>query len=395
MGLEIKWEDTLLNAKAAAAPEDALQITINRAALLRALGHIQGVVERRNTIPILGNVRIDATSDGVYFTATDMDVALVEKAEAQVTQEGSATAPAHMFYDIVRKLSDDVDITIDMDPAHSRMTLTAGRASFELACLPVEDFPVMEAGDFPVRFVISSAECVELLEKTRFAISTEETRYYLNGIYLHAINEGATSLLRAVATDGHRLARMEIAQPEGAADMPGIIIPRKTVGELKKILDESDREVLIDVSENKIRFNCGDVMLVSKLIDGTFPDYARVIPADNDKVLEIGAKQLREAVDRVSTIASDKSRAVKLGLSSGQLTLSADSQDHGTATEELEVDYAGDSVEIGFNSRYMMEVLSQIEGDVVQFVMSDGNAPALVRDTGNLGALYVIMPMRV
>lgn len=373
----------------------AFQITIERMALLRALGHVQGVVERRNTIPILGNVKLDAKGGQLTLTGTDLDVAVMETVAAQTQAEGQVTVPAHMFYDIVRKLPDGAQISLTLDPATSRVSVVAGRSSFYLACLPVEDFPVMDAGTFDARFVLASSECAELVDKTRFAISTEETRYYLNGIFLHSMKDNGVEMLRAVATDGHRLARMEIPLPSGASDVPGIIIPRKTVGELRKLMDESDQDVTIEVSENKIRFSAGAITLVSKLIDGTFPDYERVIPKENDRLLEINAKVLREAVDRVSTIASDKSRAIKLICSNNALTLLADSQDHGEAQEVLEVDFQAEEVQIGFNSRYLLEMLSQIEGETVQFAFSDSGSPAVVRDTGTMGALYVIMPMRV
>jgi DNA polymerase-3 subunit beta len=389
-------EAALLNVQPVSSGDiSPLHIVLERDVLLRALGHVQGIVERRNTIPILGNVRIDAEGSHVKFTATDMDIALVETVQADVQIEGHTTAPAHMLYDIVRKLPEGAQISLEMDTETGRMDVKAGRSSFTLACLPVEDFPVMEAGDFENSFSLSSVECIELLDKTRFAISTEETRYYLNGIYLHALKTEEDQLLRAVATDGHRLARMEIALPAGAADMPGIIIPRKTVGELKKVLEESDKEVTVDVSATKIRFVSGNATLVSKLIDGTFPDYERVVPKDNDKMLEVDADTLKKSVDRVSTIAADKSRAIKLTMKPGVLGLMADAQDHGNAHEELEVQYSADEVEAGFNSRYLIEMLSQIEGETVQMVFSDSSAPAVIRDTGNVGALYVIMPMRV
>lgn len=373
----------------------ALHFTMDRAALLRALSHVQSVVERRNTIPILGNVKIDAAEGQIRLTATDMDIAVVESVEAKVETEGTTTAPAHMLHDIVRKLPDGAEVAIFAEEDGSRLTITAGRASFSLPCLPVEDFPVMEEGSFTHNFTIASSECVELIERTRFAISTEETRYYLNGVFFHTVKEGDSELLRAVATDGHRLARMEVAKPSGSDEMPGIIIPRKTVGELKKILEESDKDVQIELSENKIRFSAGNVTLVSKLIDGTFPDYGRVIPSGNDRLLELDCKPLISAVDRVSTIASDKSRAVKFALEQGTLTLFADGQDNADAQEVLEVSFSAEPLEIGFNSRYLLEMLQQIEGDTVQFVFADTTAPALVRDPGNVGALYVIMPMRV
>jgi DNA polymerase-3 subunit beta len=234
-----------------------------------------------------------------------------------------------------------------------------------------------------------------LIDRTRFAISTEETRYYLNGIYVHAAQSNDLPMLRAVATDGHRLARMEIPLPEGAAGMPGVIVPRKTVIELRKLLDELDQDVSVALSDTKIRFSFGATVLTSKLIDGTFPDYDRVIPTGNDRILEVECKPFAEAVDRVSTISSEKSRAVKLALDKGSLTLSATSAENGTATEEIEVRYAAQPLEIGFNARYLLDIAEQIEGDGARFAMADAASPTVVRDTADASALYVLMPMRV
>ncbi len=372
-----------------------LALSIEKSVLLKALAHVQSVVERRNTIPVLGNVKLDAMGGKLRLTATDMDIALVETVDANVSLEGSTTTQAHMLYDIVRKLPDGDAVTLELLEDGARLSIRCGRSNFSLPCLPVDDFPVMEEGSFHHSFQIAATECAELIEKTRFAISTEETRYYLNGIYLHVSQNDGNPVLRAVATDGHRLARMEVSVPAGAEDMSGVILPRKTVGELKKILDESDKEVKIELSEAKVRFTVGSVTLISKLIDGTFPDYERVIPKNNDKVLEIEAKKLTQAVDRVSTISTDKTRAVKMHLQQGAIQLVADSADNGDAKEVVEANYTADAMEIGYNARYLMEMLSQIEGESVQFVLADATAPTLVRDPANINALYVVMPMRV
>jgi DNA polymerase-3 subunit beta len=253
----------------------------------------------------------------------------------------------------------------------------------------------MASGELPYNFSLSATELRTLIDRTRFAISTEETRYYLNGIYLHATKADEVPIIRAVATDGHRLARMEMVLPEGAAGMPGIIIPRKTVLELRKLVEENEDEVQIGLGETKIRVALGEAALTSKLIDGTFPDYDRVIPSNNDKVLEVECKAFAEAVDRVSTISTEKSRAVKLAIENGSLVVSATSPENGTAVEELEVRYSASPLEIGFNSRYLLDITEQIEGEGVQFVMSDAGSPTLVRDSADASALYVLMPMRV
>lgn len=378
------------------ASVQSVKITCERAALLKALGHVQSVVERRGTIPILANVKLVAEGSQVSLTATDMDIAVVETFEAKTDVDGGITVPAHMLYEIVRKLPDGAQIELEVKDGDSKAVIKSGKSRFSLSVLSSDDFPVMAEGDLPHSFTITAAECEALVEKTRFAVSTEETRYYLNGVYLHAADDDGTQVLRAVATDGHRLARMQIALPDGAADIPGVIIPRKTIGELFKLVQENGVEnVDIALSENKIRFVCGSAIIVSKLIDGTFPDYDRVIPTGNDKIMEVEGKLFAEAVDRVSVIASEKSRGIKLTLNPNTLTLSAVSAEQGDATEEIAVNYGADTVEIGFNSRYLLDMMAQIEGDSAQFVFADSAAPALVRDPADVGALYVIMPMRV
>jgi DNA polymerase-3 subunit beta len=372
-----------------------MKLVIDRSVLIKSLGHVQSVVERRGTIPILSNVKLEAGDNLLQLTATDMDIAVVEKVAATVGEPGVATVPAHTFYDIVRKLPEGSQVEIAKGADEAKVTIRAGGARFSLSTLPVEDFPVMAEIELPHSFVITASECAALIEKTRFAVSTEETRYYLNGIYLHAADSQGTKVLRAVATDGHRLARIEVALPAGAASMPGVIIPRKAINEIKKLVEEGVSEVNISLSDSKIRFACGSAVLVTKLIDGTFPDYDRVIPANNDKIMEVDGKAFTQAVDRVSVIASEKTRGIRLALAQGKLTLSANSTEHGTATEEVEVNYAAEPVEIGFNSRYLLDMMAQIEGDIVQFVLADSTSPALVRDTADVSALYVVMPMRV
>lgn len=371
-----------------------LKVVVERAHLLKSLGHVQSVVEKRGTIAVLSNVKIEAKDDSVSLTATDMDLAIVEKVQATVNKAGATTVPAHTLYDIVRKLPDGAQIELSTSEDGSKVTIKAGQSRFSLSCLPVDDFPVMAEGDLNCKFTLKAAECLSIIEKPSFAISTEETRYYLNGIYLHAAGE-KDKVLRAVATDGHRLARIEVSLPAGADNMPGVIVPRKAIYELKKLIESGDGDVDVSLSETKIRFVFGNAVLVSKLIDGNFPDYERVIPSGNDKLMEVDCKTFTQSVDRVSVISSEKSRAIKFKLEGGKLTLSASSPEHGTASEDLDVTYSSTGIEVGFNSRYLLDMMSQIEGDTAQFLLNDGASPAIVRDTADVGALYVIMPMRV
>jgi DNA polymerase-3 subunit beta len=372
-----------------------MKITIERAALLRALGHVQSVVERRNTIPILSNVLLRAENGRLSLSATDMDLEIVEVVQAEIRREGKTTAPAHTLHDIVRKLREGSQVDLDVAGDRGQLTLRSGRSTFTLACLPAEDYPLMSGGALSHDFLVPAKELRSLIDRTRFAISTEETRYYLNGIYLHAAKSDEIQVLRAAATDGHRLARVEVPLPEGAQGMPGVIVPRKTVQELRKLLDETEQGVRVELSDTKIRFDFGGGVLTSKLIDGTFPDYDRVIPASNDKVLEVECKAFAEAVDRVSTISTEKSRAIKLAIERGTLILSATSPENGTASEELEVGYTALPLEIGFNSRYLLDITQQIESDRLQFTMADSGSPTILRDAVDPSALYVLMPMRV
>jgi DNA polymerase-3 subunit beta len=245
------------------------------------------------------------------------------------------------------------------------------------------------------KFTLKAADLKRLIDKTQFAISTEEARYYLNGIYLHAAGAAKAQTLRAVATDGHRLAQMELELPSGATGMPGVIVPRKTVSEVQRLMENGDAEVSIELSSGKIRFTVGQTVLTSKLIDGTFPDYARVIPVSNDKELVVDKKEFEAAVDRVSTVSSERGRAVKLSINAGRLLLSVTNPDSGSANEEVEVEYEADPIDIGFNSRYLLDIASQIESEAAVLKLADPGSPTLIQDKDARGALYVLMPMRV
>jgi DNA polymerase-3 subunit beta len=372
-----------------------MRITLERSSLLKSLNHVHRVVERRNTIPILSNVLLTADGASLELKATDLDLEITEATAAQVERKGATTVPAHLLYEIVRKLPEGAEVMLKMDEDGNAMSVTSGRASFRLQCLPQSDFPELSAGSFSHIFRLEAEAVKNLIEKTQFAISTEETRYYLNGIFLHTHDAGNSLKLRSVATDGHRLARAEIEAPAGSEGMPGVIIPRKTVGELQKLVDNPDVAITIEVSDTKIRFTIGSVILTSKLIDGTFPDYQRVIPTGNDKTLVIDRQSFAAAVDRVSTISSERGRAVKMAIADGQVTLTVNNPDSGSATEELPADYDSDPIDIGFNARYLLDVAGQLSGSEARFMLADAGSPTLIHDAADENTLYVLMPMRV
>ncbi len=372
-----------------------MKFSIERATLLKALGHVQSVVERRNTIPILSNVLLAADRGSLAFSATDLDMEIIDEASAQVEGSGQITAPAHTLYEIVRKLPEGADVELRYTAEDPRLSVSAGRSRFNLPVLPAGDFPVMSQDGLSSRLGVDAGDLIRLIDKTRFAISTEETRYYLNGLYLHAVSDGGVAKLRAVATDGHRLALAEMPAPEGAAGLPGVIVPRKTVQEARRLLDDAPEGVELQVSPAKVRLEFGGAALTSKVIDGSFPDYMRVIPRDNSRYLTVDNALFAQAVDRVATISAEKSRSVKLAIESGRMVLTVRNMEAGQAVEELEVDYAGEPFEIGFNARYLMDVTDQIQGETAEFRFADPASPTLVLDPSDAGVQYVLMPLRV
>lgn len=382
------------SAKVMPIKAGALKFSVERAQILRALSHVQSVVEKRTTIPVLSNVKLEIEGDNLRLTATDMEISITETIPVKANAKGATTLPAQVLYDIIRKLPEGAEVEFNEAKA-GQVEVKAGRSKFKLLSLPIDTFPALEQGDLPHKFTLAAKDLRTLIDKVRFAISNEETRYYLNGIFLHTGEENGQAVLRTASTDGHRLARVSVGLPQGAAEIPGVIIPKKTVNELRKLLAEYQGDAEISLSETKIIFSFGAATVSSKLIDGKFPDYDRVIPKGNDKILEVNTKEFTEAVDRVSTVSLEKARAIKLAVKTGQISVSTDSPDGSTASEELEASYSADPIETGYNFRYVLDMMGQIEGDTTQFLLADAASPALVRDPSDVSVLYVIMPMRI
>ncbi|MCI4645124.1 MAG: DNA polymerase III subunit beta [Hyphomonadaceae bacterium] len=372
-----------------------MKLTIERGDLLGALSHVQNVVERRNTIPILSNILLTASDGALTLTATDLDIEAVDSAPASISKEGAITAPAGTLFDVVRKLPGGADVELSLDPGNNRLSIQSGRSQFALPTLPASDFQTMGGDDEATRFEVDAADLRRLIDKTRFAISTEETRYYLNGVYLHAADGDGGKVLRCVATDGHRLALAETPAPKGSENLEGVIVPRKAVTEARRLIDAASEPVTLEVSDNKIVVRSGNAVLTAKLIDGSFPDYARVIPQGNDKKLTIDNKAFEAAVDRVSTVSAERSRSVKMSMEDGRLVLAVSHAETGQGHEEIEADYAHEPMEIGFNAKYLLDIAGQIEAADAEFLFNDPASPALVLDPEDAHAQYVLMPLRV
>jgi DNA polymerase III subunit beta len=372
-----------------------MKVTIERSVLLKALGHVHRIVEKRNTIPILSNVLIEAADGVVALKSTDLDLEATERVPADVIQAGATTVAAHVIFDIVRKLPEGAQVSLEIAVDTGQLLVRSGRSRFYLQALPASDFPDLTLGEFSHSFALPGVELKKLIDNSQFAISTEETRYYLNGIFLHTVDVGGTPMLRAVATDGHRLARVETPAPQGSVGMPGVIAPRKAVSEVLKLLEDTSREVKIEISTAKARFQFGDVVLTTKLIDGTFPDYQRVIPTGNDKRLVVDKEPFEKAVDRVSTLSSERGRAIKLSIADSKMTLSVNNPDSGSASEEIEVDYDSAPIDIGFNARYLLDILGQLSSDTALIKLADPGSPTLIQDRDGASSLYVLMPLRV
>ena len=375
-----------------------MKVTIERSALLKALGHVHRIVERRNTIPILSNVLIEAADGRVALKSTDLDLEATEQVAADV---GAAAArrpcPAMSIYDIVRKLPEGAQVSLEIDRRHRPAAAALGPLA------------LLSAGPAGVRFPRSRrrassrtasrcrrVELKRLIDNTQFAISTEETRYYLNGIFLHTVEVDGAPMLRAVATDGHRLARVETPAPQGRGRHARR--DRAAQGGRAKCRSCSRtrrRTCEVEISTAKARFQFGDVVLTTKLIDGTFPDYQRVIPTGNDKRLVVDKEPFEKAVDRVSTISSERGRAIKLPIADGKMTLSVNNPDSGSASEEIEVDYDSAPIDIGFNARYLLDIIEQLAGDTALIKLADPGSPTLIQDRDGASALYVLMPLRV
>ena len=375
-----------------------MEIKANSSDLLKALNHIHGIVEVRHTLPILSNIVLSAENNELSLSSTNLDIFCSDKIDAEIVNSGEISVPAITFFEIVKRLPSGSDVILSMGDEDTELILKCGRSKFNLSTLRTEDFPILSDKDLSTNFVISADELSRMIDKTKFAISNEETRYYLNGIFFHKAESNSIKFLRAVATDGHRLAQYDIPLPQGAEEITGIIIPKKTVFELRKVLDDADGDVSVSLNENKIKFSFNNLKIISKVIDGTFPDYTKVIPQNNDKKFKTNNSELKNAIDRVSAVAINeetKSKAIKLTIENNKLNLSVESQSKGSAKEEIDVSYSNEKVDIGFNSRYLLDICNEVDGDEIDVNLLDSISPAIILDKTDENLFFVLMPMRI
>ena len=371
-----------------------MKFKIDCAEFFKTLTHLQGIVDKKNSLPILSNILIEASGNELTLSSTDMDISIVEKIDCNVLEEGATTINSQILYDIVRKIEDNSEIEIISNNG-KLLSLRSEGSRFSLASLPKEDYPIIEKDNSGVDITLNSKILLKLIDKTKFAISNEETRYFLNGLYLNINNDDENTHLTLVGTDGHRLAKSEHNIENISELISGVIVPKKTIYELSKLLSELDEDIEINISSTKIVFYIDNLIFISKLIDGTFPDYKRVIPIDNNNVVEINRHKLLSAVDRVSTIANEKSPVIKFKFLKNIINLNSVNLENSTATEDINLDYNGDEFEIGFNSKYIMDIINNLEDDTIFLKLKDGSSPIIAYEKSNTNLIYVLMPMRV
>ena len=375
-----------------------MNFKLNSTDLLTALSHIHGIVEVRHTLPILSNIILKAENNELIISSTNLDIYCSDKVDAEISTPGETSVSAVTFFEIAKRLPPGSEVQFDLNDTQNEIVLKCGRSKFNLSTLSTDDFPIISESDLSINFVMSAEELIRMIDKTKFAISSEETRYYLNGIFFHKAERNSINFLRAVATDGHRLAQYDIPLPQGAEEMSGIIIPKKTILELRKVLDDAESDINISLNENKIKFSFSRLKIVSKVIDGTFPDYTRVIPQNNDKNFKTLNKELKGAIDRVSAVAINeeaKSKAIKISVENNKIHLSVVSQSKGSAREEIDVKYNGTNVDIGFNARYLTDICNEIDGEEVSISLLDSVSPAIILDQTDENLFFVLMPMRI
>lgn len=367
-----------------------MKLNLSREALLSPLQKVIGAVERKQTMPILSNVLIKAQNGELNITATDLEIELIAKSNIDIIEEGAVTLPAKKLYDICKNLPDGADVSLTVNDG-DKATIASGRSRFKLSVLPANDFPSLDDINVTHSFSMPQVTLRKVIEKTAFAMAQQDVRYYLNGLMV----ELSSNTVRAVATDGHRLALSETEAEIQVSEPKQVIIPRKGVLELVKMLNDEDQDVVISLSNNHIRVDMLGIQFTSKLIDGRFPDYQRVIPTDGDKVVSTEKQEFRLALTRTAILSNEKYKGVRLALNGNTLSIQTHNPEQEEAEEELQVDYAGEAIEIGFNVNYMLDVLNVLQEDTITIEFKDSKSSCLLQEKGAQTSKYVVMPMRL
>jgi len=372
-----------------------MKFIVTKPVIYKTLSHLQSIVNKKNTLPILSNILIEAQQNLLTLSSTDMDISIKETINCNIIEQGSTTLNAQIMFDIIKKLPENSEVEFISNDGKI-LTIRSQVSKFSLSCLPKDEFPIIETNSSnSKRLIVKAKTFFNLIDKTKFAISNEETRYFLNGLYFNVSSKDESSILTFVGTDGHRLATSQSVTNKFSNEVPGVIIPKKTINELSKLLSENTNDIEIDISSNKIIFYIDNLILISKLIDGNFPDYTRVIPNNNHHHLIINRFNLLSAVDRVSTIANEKSPSIKFKLLKNLLNLSTINNENSTATEDIITNYKGNEIEIGFNSKYIMDILDNLEGEEIKISFNDNSTPIIAQEQSSSDITYVLMPMRV
>ncbi len=371
-----------------------MQFVVNRDTLLKSLNFVQGVVEKKNTLPILSNVLLQLKDKKLSIVATDLDIIFCDViSEVKILNEGSTTTSAAILYDILRKISSNSELNFELK-SENKLSLKSENADFNLLCLPTDNFPTF-ADEFEGHEIsLNNNRFLKLLNKTKISISNDDTRHYLNGIFLHITEAHGRNFLTGVATDSHRLSSSSL-EVDNTSDFTSLIIPRKTVFQLCSLLSESTNQLTMQTSDNKIKFALSNMKLISKVIDGKFPDYKKVVPTTNDKTLVVSTRDFINSIERVASVSLDRKEGVKLVINKESVQLSVNSANSGEGNEIIKAQFNADNLQISFNSKYLIDIASEVEDKNLKLNLKDSVSPVLIEDSSDKNSYYVIMPMKI
>ena len=371
-----------------------MQFIVKRDILLKSLNFVQGVVEKKNTLPILSNVLLQLKDNKLSIVATDLDIVFYDEiSEVKILKEGSTTTSAAILYDILRKISSNSELNFDLK-TENKLSLKSDNSDFNLLCLPIDNFPTFSDEFEGSEIALNNKRFLKLLNKTKIAISNDDTRHYLNGVFLHLTEAHGRNFLTGVATDSHRLSSSSL-EIENTDNFSSLILPRKTVFQLCSLLSDSLEQLSMQTSDNKIKFNLGNMKLISKVIDGKFPDYKKVVPNSNDKILTVSSKDFINSIERVASVSLDRKEGVKLLINKDNVQLSVNSANSGDGNEKINAKFNADNLNISFNSKYLIDIASEVEDKNLKMNLKDSVSPVLIEDVSDKNSYYVIMPMKI